>query len=172
MHAAGGRAGFPNVIQIFEMCDEDPGNDLTRVRGRNCEPQTSAESPRPNKSRPLRTRVESTLSRSLDFKGNVRPARPSSQVPILLWRVTATARENMRRLRHELWRQKSWLLRQNDAPFQHDCRPHSPWASDLAHCDLSPQSEDSAIWTQLRRLGQIRRWVSTPSHDRRARNAA
>jgi hypothetical protein len=51
-------------------------------------------------------------------------------------------RENVRILRHELWRQKTWLLHHNNAPphasfftrafltkKQHDCRPHPHYFS-------------------------------------------
>jgi hypothetical protein len=72
-----------------------------------------------------------------------------SQFRILLWLLQRLC-ENMRILRPELWWQKNWLLRHDNAPFHNSIFnrkffmksnmtviPHPHYSPDLAPCDFS-----------------------------------
>jgi hypothetical protein len=53
-----------------KKCDEDPGIDLTSVRGRKHEPyMESPNSPRPKKVRQVKNKVKSMLIIFFDIKG-------------------------------------------------------------------------------------------------------
>jgi hypothetical protein len=88
-------------------------------------------------------------------------------------------RENVRRLRLKLWRQKNCLLNHDNAPshtpfFTRDVLtknnmtvvPHPPYSPDLAPCDFSMFP---AILSQLRWSRQNRRRYWTPSENMTSR---
>jgi hypothetical protein len=97
----------------------DPGNDYASVQGRKHEPYPeSANSPRPKKARQVKSRVKSMLIILFDIKGIVHKEFVlagqiinSAYYCDILWQL----RENVRRLRSKLLRQKNWLLHHDNS---------------------------------------------------------
>jgi hypothetical protein len=66
-------------------------------------------SPRTKKAKQVKSKVKGDCSQI------IRPSRPNNQFRLLLW-LLRRVRENVRRLRPELWGQKNWLLHHDSAP--------------------------------------------------------
>jgi histone-lysine N-methyltransferase SETMAR len=113
----------------------------------------SPNSPRPKKARQVRSKVKSMLIIYFDIKGTVHKEfflAGQTVNSAYYCDVLQRLRENVRRLRPELWRQKNWLLHHDNPPshiflFTRECLTknnmavviHPPYSPDLALCDFS-----------------------------------
>jgi histone-lysine N-methyltransferase SETMAR len=124
------------------------------VRGRKCEQYTeSPNSPSPRKERQVKSKVKSVLIiffgvKGFDHKEFVLAGQTVNSA--YYCEVLRRLRENVRRLRPELWRQKNWLLHHDNGQFhtsffsrefltKHKMTlvPHPPYSPDLAPFDFS-----------------------------------
>jgi hypothetical protein len=127
------------------------------------------------KARQVKSKVKGMLIIFLWYQGDcsqiIRPGRPNNQFRILLWRFRRL-RENVRRLRPELWLRKKWLLLHDNTTShislfnkeiftkkQHDRCPHPPSFS------LFPRLKT----IQLRWSRQNYTWRWTPSQNTTSR---
>jgi hypothetical protein len=101
-------------------CDGHPGSDQASVRGRKHERYTESPNlPRPRKERQVKSKVKSMLIIFFDIKGNVHKEfvlAGQSVSPAYYCNFSRPLRENVRRLRPGLWRQKSWVFRHDNTP--------------------------------------------------------
>lgn len=113
----------------------------------------SPKSPRPKKARQVRSATKSMLIVFFDIKGVVhREFVPSDRTvnSEFYCDVLRRLREDVRRKRPELWRNRNWLLHHDNAPAHASLRttqflannkmpvvPHPPYSPDLAPCDFA-----------------------------------
>jgi hypothetical protein len=109
-----------NCLQISERVTEN----LTMTRqvfGENSmsRAQKVKNSPKPKKGRQVKSKIKSMLIIFFNIKGIVhKEVVPAVQRvnSVYYCDVLRLLRENVRRLRPELWRQKNWLLHHDNAP--------------------------------------------------------
>jgi hypothetical protein len=104
-----------------KKCYGGCGNDQTSVRGRKHEPyKESLNSRRPKKARQAKSKFQkSMLIIFFGIKGIIHKtfALACQTVNSAYYcDVLRSLRENLRRLRPELWRQKNWLLNNDNSP--------------------------------------------------------
>lgn len=113
----------------------------------------SPQSPRPQKAKQFRSATKTMLIAFFDVKGIVHREFVSKGMTVnsdFYCDVLRRLRESVRRKRPELWKNRNWLLHQDNAPphvslkttqflTDHNMTtvPHPPYSPDIAPCDFS-----------------------------------
>jgi len=107
----------------------------------------SPTSPRPKKARQVKSNIKSLIITFFDVKGIVHTGQTVNSG--FYCNVLRRLRENVRRRRPKLWRERTWLLHHDIAPSHTSVLtqqflaknkmtviPHPPYSPDLAPCDF------------------------------------